>query len=169
MYEILTVYHGGTDEIKCPLVHVGRSNLDFGPGFYVTDLFLQAKEWAENVARLRDSEPVVTVYHLRQQDLIASCNHKIFTEYNREWLDFVAANRLGREVWKGFDYIEGGIANDRVVNTVRLYMNGIISADDAINRLKYFKPTNQICILKQQLLDNYLTFIESQKIEQDER
>lgn len=53
MYEVLTVYHGGTDEIKSPLVDIGRSNLDFGPGFYITDLYLQAKEWAELVADLR--------------------------------------------------------------------------------------------------------------------
>lgn len=65
MYEVLTVYHGGTDEIKSPLVHVGRPNLDFGPGFYITDLYLQAKEWAEQVADLRDSLPVASVYHLR--------------------------------------------------------------------------------------------------------
>ncbi len=64
-------------------------------------------------------------------------------------------------MWKGYDYIEGGIANDRVVNTVRLYMNGIISSEDALNRLKYFKPTNQICILNQDLLKEYLTFVES--------
>ncbi len=39
MYEVITVYHGGTNEIQSPLVHVGRPNLDFGPGFYVTDLY----------------------------------------------------------------------------------------------------------------------------------
>ena len=33
MYDILTVFHGGTDEIKTPLVDVGRPNLDFGLGF----------------------------------------------------------------------------------------------------------------------------------------
>lgn len=59
-------------------------------------------------------------------------------------------------------------ANDRVINTVRLYMNGFISSHEAIRRLKYYKPTNQICILNQQLLDEHLTFIESIKIETSE-
>lgn len=164
MYEVLTVYHGGTDEIKSPLVHVGRPNLDFGPGFYITDMYLQAKEWAEQVADLRDASPIVSAYHLRQQDILGCCNAKIFAEYNSEWLDFVTSNRLGKNVWKGYDYVEGGIANDRVINTVRLYMNGFISADEAIRRLKYYKPTNQICILNQQLLNEHLTFIKSVKI-----
>lgn len=163
MYDVLTVYHGGTDEIKSPLVDVGRPNLDFGPGFYVTDLYLQAKEWAENVAALRNADPVISVYHLRQREIISSARHKIFREYDRAWLDFVAGNRLEQELWQGYDYIEGGIADDRVVNTVRLYMSGIISSGDALVRLKYFKPTNQICILNQSLLNKYLTFIESIK------
>lgn len=168
MYEVLTVYHGGTEEIKSPLVHVGRPNLDFGPGFYITDLYLQAKEWAEQVADLRDASPIVSVYHLRQKDIIGSCNAKIFTEYNDEWLEFVTSNRLGKDVWKGYDYVEGGVANDRVINTVRLYMNGFISAGEAIHRLKYYKPTNQICILNQDLLNKHLTFVESINIESNE-
>lgn len=168
MYEVLTVYHGGTDEIKSPLVNVGRPNLDFGPGFYITDLYLQAKEWAEQVADLRDASPIVSVYHLRQQDVLGCCNSKIFTAYDTDWLEFVTSNRLGKEAWKGLDYVEGGVANDRVINTVRLYMTGFISADEALRRLKYYKPTNQICILNQQLLDEHLTFVESIKVGNDE-
>lgn len=162
MFEVLTVYHGSTEEIKKPLVHVGRSNLDFGPGFYTTDIHLQAKEWAEKVAAYRDCTPIVSTYHLHQAEIIHNSRHKIFTAYDREWLEFVTASRLGKDVWKEYDYIEGGIANDRVVNTVRLYMTGYVSADEALRRLKYYKPTNQICILNQRLLDEYLTFVESQ-------
>lgn len=168
MYEVLTVYHGGTDEITSPLVHVGRPNLDFGPGFYITELYIQAKEWAEQVADLRDASPIVSVYHLRQQDILACCKSKIFTAYDTDWLEFVTSNRLGKEAWKGLDYIEGGVANDRVINTVRLYMTGFISADEALRRLKYHKPTNQICILNQQLLDEHLTFVESIKVGNNE-
>ncbi len=164
MFDVLTVYHGGTDEVKSPLVNFGRSNLDFGPGFYITDLYLQAKEWAEQVADLRAGSPIISVYHLRQKDIIEGNKAKIFTEYNNEWLEFVTSNRLGREVWKGYDYVEGGIANDRVINTVRLFMNGFISADEAIRRLKYYKPNNQICILNQEVLDKNLSFVESIKL-----
>ena len=168
MNETLTVYHGGTDEIKHPLVNVGRQNLDFGPGFYVTDIYLQAKEWAEQMADLRDTSPIVSVYHLRQKDIIDRCNSKVFTAYDNEWLEFVTSNRMGKEAWKGYDYIEGGVANDRVINTVRLYMTGFISADEAIRRLKYYKPTNQICIRNQELLDEHLTFVKSIIINADD-
>lgn len=165
MYEVLTVYHGGTKEIKTPLVNVGRPNLDFGPGFYITDIHLQAKEWSEKMADLRQLPPVISVYHLHQKDMLGCCKYKIFKAYDDEWLEFVTSNRLGKDVWKGYDYIEGGVANDRVIDTVRLYMTGFITADDAIKRLKYYKPTNQICILNQHLLDTHLEFIESIKLE----
>lgn len=164
MYEVLTVYHGGTEEIKTPLVNVGRPNLDFGPGFYITDIHLQAKEWSEKMADLRQLPPIISVYHLHQKDILDCCKYKIFKAYDDEWLEFVTSNRLGKDVWKGYDYIEGGVANDRVIDTVRLYMTGFITADDAIKRLKYYKPTNQICILNQQLLDRHLEFTESIKI-----
>lgn len=34
-----------------------------------------------------------------------------------------------------YDYIEGGIANDRVIDTINLYMPGLMSADTALERL----------------------------------
>lgn len=164
MFEVLTVYHGGTDEIKSPLVHVGRPNLDFGPGFYVTDIYLQAKEWAEQVADFRKASPVVSVYQLHRRDILECSKSKVFMAYDNEWIEFVSSNRLGKKSWEGYDYIEGGVANDRVINTVRLYMTGFISANEAIRRLKYHKPTNQICILNQQMIDKHLVFVESKKL-----
>ncbi len=60
--------------------------------------------------------------------------------------------------------INGGIANDRVFNTVELYAAGLINADEALQRLSYHKPNNQICILNQKIIDNHLTFIGAERI-----
>ena len=38
----MKVYHGSTIIVREPLANVGRRNLDFGEGFYVTDLREQA-------------------------------------------------------------------------------------------------------------------------------
>ncbi len=164
MFEILTVYHGGTEEIKTPKVNVGRPQLDFGPGFYVTDIYTQAASWATRVAADRKGSPVVNIYNLRQREIRSAGRCKVFAAYNREWLEFVAASRLGEEPWAGFDYIEGGVADDRVVNTVRLYMGGFLSADEALGRLRYFKPANQICILSQSLLESYMDFMDCEEV-----
>ena len=40
------VYHGCIEEIRHPLTNIGRENLDFGKGFYVTDIKKQAQTWA---------------------------------------------------------------------------------------------------------------------------
>ena len=37
-----TLYHGSTQPIEYPLAKIGRDNLDFGKGFYVTCLRRQA-------------------------------------------------------------------------------------------------------------------------------
>ena len=42
----MRVYHGSTVIVDAPLVGAGRRNLDFGLGFYVTDLEQQAVSWA---------------------------------------------------------------------------------------------------------------------------
>ena len=78
MDDIMTVYHGGTEDINVPKVDVGRENLDFGPVFYVTDIFTQARDWALKIADDRDSIPIVNTYHLKHKELLSKYRYKIF-------------------------------------------------------------------------------------------
>lgn len=41
----MKVYHGSVIEVSNPLVSLGRQNLDFGEGFYVTDM--RQNGWGE--------------------------------------------------------------------------------------------------------------------------
>lgn len=43
-------------------------------------------------------------------------------------------------------------------------MGGYISVENALGRLQYFKPTNQICLLNQELTEQYLIFVESHNL-----
>ena len=47
---MLTVYHGSTYRVEQPLAGVCRPNLDFGVGFYLTNLKDQAIRWALRTA-----------------------------------------------------------------------------------------------------------------------
>ena len=58
MSEII-VYHGGTEKVELPICKFGRRNLDFGQGFYVTDLRKQAVDWATLVADRRKLPPII--------------------------------------------------------------------------------------------------------------
>jgi len=60
--------------------------------------------------------------------------------------------------------VEGGVANDNVIDTVEDYENGIISAQQALGQLKYKKVNHQICILNQEIIDKYLKFISSESL-----
>lgn len=57
-----------------------------------------------------------------------------------------------------YDIIEGGIANDRVFDTVELYSNGLIDKLTALQRLKFEKPNYQICFSSQRAIDECLSF-----------
>lgn len=83
------------------------------------------------------------------------------------WLDFVIANRKGIEVAKEFDIIEGGVANDQVIDTVEDYENGRITAEQALSQLRYKQPNHQLCIKNQEIIDKHLHFIASYTIKDE--
>ena len=56
---------------------------------------------------------------------------------------------------KQYDMVEGGIANDNVIDTVEDYENGIITAEQALGQLIYKKLNHQICILNQAIIHIY--------------
>lgn len=159
------VYHGGIEIIEQPLVHIGRDNLDFGKGFYVTDVLKQAKTWAQIKSRYYlDAEGVINYYLFDFDNAVAEFRFKKFERYDREWLHFIVDCRQGKPVWKAFDIIEDGVANDRVIDTVENYMAGMIDEERALGLLAMHQPNNQICILNQEVVDKYLKFEKSTKM-----
>lgn len=163
MKEII-VYHGGTDVIENPICKFGRSNLDFGQGFYITDIKEQAITWANNVARNRNKVAVINRYILERDAIIKEYRCKVFAAYNKEWLEFIAGNRIGLELYKEYDYVEGGVANDRVVDTINLYLAGLIDFDSALRELSKHSPNNQICILNQDIINKHLKFYGTEQL-----
>lgn len=156
--DILEVYHAGTDRIEKPDCLRGRRNLDFGQGFYVTDIYDQAYKFAISKSRDRNLPALINTYLLDRKTILEEARHLIFTKYDQEWLEFIVACRNGDEIWKNYDYIEGGVADDRVIDTVNMYIQGFISQERALQNLIYMKPNNQICILNQELLSKHLQF-----------
>lgn len=105
---------------------------------------------------------MLNIYEL---DAIADeYRHLVFDGYSEQWLDFIVANRRGEASWKAFDIVEGGIANDKVFDTIEIYMAGQITKDVAIGRLRYEKPNQQLCILNQKLADEALHFLKCETL-----
>ena len=154
----IVVYHGGTEKVEFPICKFGRRNLDFGQGFYVTDLRKQAVDWASQMADRRNLPPIINRYRLNRDAILAEARCKVFMAYDKEWLEFIVASRRGQNVADNYDYIEGGVANDRVIDTVNLYMAGLMDLDTALARLSEHRPNNQMCLLSQEISDKYLIF-----------
>lgn len=158
---MITVFHGGVTRIEAPLVKAGRKDLDFGQGFYVTRLFNQAKVWADRTARQQMVTPIVNEYELDIEAIANDCRYLKFEHYDSAWLQFIVACRGGYDSSKDYDCVEGGVANDRVIDTVEGYINGTINEENALQELAKHQPNNQICILNQQVIDKYLKFVKT--------
>ena len=117
-----TLYHGSSIEVKTPRTDAGRRNLDFGRGFYVTNLKLQAEKWAVVVGGRHNDEDE------------------------------------GEDAAEGYDAVEGGVANDQVIDTVEDYEMGRITAEQALDQLRFKKPNHQLCIRNQEIIDKHLHF-----------
>lgn len=156
----MILYHGSFLEIAEPdLVH-SRSNVDFGRGFYVTPLYEQAVKWCGKFKR-RGRDGVISHYVF---DEIYEDELKVlkFDSYSEDWLEFILNCRREKDT-TDYDLVVGGVANDRVFNTVELYFDGLIDKKEAINRLRYEKSNLQICFRTEKAL-RYLRFEGSERI-----
>lgn len=172
----MLVYHGSLSEIKKPDLNIGRFNLDFGKGFYVTTLKKQSEKWAlrrEAMAKFTSDDkiikPIVNVYEFKALDL----NMLTFDSYDEKWLDFVVENRKKNksEFNEKYDVIYGNVADDDVARAIDDYLE--LLSKNRVNKdvknallfqLKFSKPNDQYCYVTNKGL-NCVKFIESYEVE----
>ncbi|NEN75544.1 DUF3990 domain-containing protein [Pelistega sp. NLN82] len=148
-------YHGSTVEVTQPNITFSRKNLDFGQGFYTIPIKQQAINWAMRFKRL--GKNAVLNYYEFDETLFTQFHTKTFYSYSEQWLDFILANRIGITV-ETFDIILGGVANDRIFNTIELLTESLITKQEALGRLMYEENNQQICFLNQTILNQHLIF-----------
>lgn len=141
------LYHGSDLEIPKPDLAHSRANVDFGCGFYTTPLYAQAEKWCGRFRR-RGRAGIISCYDFEEKDALKVLR---FAEYSQEWLDFILTCRRGMDA-TDYDVVIGGVANDRVFNTVELYFDGLIDKTEAIKRLRYEKPNLQLCFRTEKAL-----------------
>lgn len=164
---MMTLFHGSHTRVSQPLAKAGRKNLDFGSGFYMTNIETQAQSWAIVVAsrKGRTTTAIVSKYIFdKERALKDGVRFKVFHEYDLEWLDYVVSCRKGMDYSSIYDVVEGGIANDNVIDTVEDYEKGIITAEQALGQLRYKQVNHQLCILNQFVIDKYLQFVGSEEV-----
>ena len=140
----LLLYHGSNVCVRTPRLFVFDRRADFGPGFYLTQSQAQAARWAWVVSKRRGSRSAqASVFEYHKQE--ANCLRMLqFDGATVEWLSFIAANRRGERTDE-YDIVQGPVANDNSMPTLRLYFAGVYSEEEAVKRL-----------LPQKLCDQYV-------------
>lgn len=129
------LYHGSRVAVEYPEIRVQRFQKDFFWGFYCTAIERQAIRWATKFG----TAGVVNVYSFDDQ---AELSIKRFPEMTEEWLDFVAACRVGTP--HSYDVVEGPMADDTIFNYVQSFLDGEISRAAFWELAKFKYPTHQI-------------------------
>ena len=98
--------------------------------------------------------PTVMRYELNNEifNLKSSCLKKLwFSTPSVEWLDFVRDNRRisalkvhNTEPRHNYDIVYGPIANDKVVDVVDEYIDGLITAEEVILRVRVIPSVFQM-------------------------
>jgi len=120
----MRVFHGSYTIVDVIDLTKGRSNLDFGKGFYVTSIRSQAEFWAARTGRFHKTEGVVSEFEF-YENAFEHYDLKVlrFSGYDEQWLDFVVLNRDPQSPIPAHDYdiVEGPVANDDVSNRINDY------------------------------------------------
>lgn len=88
---------------------------------------------------------------------------KRFNALDKNWLEFIKENRVKGGIQHTYDAVIGPVADDNTMETVQLYMSGILKADEAVERLRYNKVNNQVSFHTQKAL-KYLHFEERREV-----
>ena len=75
---------------------------------------------------------------------VPSLKVKRFDRLNEEWLEFIKKNRSKGGLQHDYDVVIGPVADDNTMETVQLYMANILTAEEAVERLRYNKVNNQV-------------------------
>lgn len=155
----MKLYHGSSLEIQEPDIGRSRIDIDFGPGFYLTDDRRMASKWA-----CSKSESVLNAYNLDMSELKVK-----ELALNEEWLHYVMGNRTGsREEYptfddKGYDVIIGATADDKLFNIIDMYNDGLISTENAIKVMNCMNYSKQVVLKTQKAIDK-LEFLYSHEL-----
>lgn len=151
----MILWHGSNVAVPRPDTLHSRARVDFGRGFYATPLREQAARLCARYARL-GGKGVLSRYEFDEKAAEGlSCLS--FPVYGDEWLTFVLACRRGED-GTAFDIVRGGVADDKVFNTVELFFNGLLPREEALKRLRFERPNEQVCFRTQRAIDACLRF-----------
>jgi hypothetical protein len=143
----MILYHGSNQTVAVPRLLEQTRGLDFGAGFYLTTSESQASRFAEIITGRRKSGiSTVNVYEYDMDAAVLNLNICKFSSADKNWLDFVCANRTRTYSGESFDIVIGAVANDTVMPAIQAYLSEYINEEATLITLKTAKLVDQICL-----------------------
>ena len=156
------IYLGSAERIEKPVYGKGNRRNDYGLGFYCTDKYPLAGEWAVS----KESDGYINIYELDFHGLkILNLNSRQYSALH--WLTILLENRrfnIADEMpneardyllktfnipYRDYDVIIGYRADDSYFSFAQDFINGTISYEKLIKALKLGKLGEQIVLISQ--------------------
>lgn len=163
----MILYHGSLDLIKKPVFGYGKTNNDYGPGFYCTQNLELAKEWA---AQDPEKDGWANEYSIEIDGLkLLNLNGSEYTILN--WLsvlakyrDFRVSTPIARQgknylienfsvPVENYDMIMGYRADDSYFSFARAFVNNELSIAQLANAMRLGKLGEQYVLKSQKAFD----------------
>lgn len=135
----MKLYHVSDRIIKAPDIHAGRSNADFGPGFYLSTDEEFSGNWAREKA---NTDIYVNVYDLDTDGLAVKTLSR-----NIEWFKIIYNNRLSRgDGLSDCDVAIGPVAADTLFDTLGIATSGLIEDEIALAIISIGHEYTQVAV-----------------------
>ena len=140
---MLKLYHGTNMTFEKVELSQCLPYKDFGRGFYLTPIRPQALGRARDKCQFEGGTPTIMTFLFDDKEL-TSLNVKRFEGTNAEWARFILANRNRRtKQHHDYDIVIGPVADDGVINSIRLYETKVIDFDTLLKKLIGARPNIQ--------------------------
>jgi hypothetical protein len=175
---MITVFHGSDHIVKKPDYLGGKSDNDYGNGFYTTEYEERARSWA--ALNGESGQSIVNVYHL---DIDALKVLDLNDCGVLSWIAEVVANRgtdqeaagvvgnriveLYRVDTEGADIIRGYRADDSYTQVIEAFLMNQINITE-VERLFYKGSLGNQIFLKSQKAFDYITWAKAYEVEEQE-
>ena len=137
----MILYHGSNVEVNTIDLTKSKRYKDFGQAFYLSAEREQAQKMAEAKVVQFGGEESISMFEFDESNLSSNAlNVRVFTEYSKEWAEFVFTNRDENQTFvHPYDIVYGPIADDYIGLQIRDFKRNNISFEQFLHNIKYHK------------------------------
>ena len=140
----MILYHGSNQDFRSVDLSKSKDKRDFGKGFYTTTIKEQAQQWAYAMFTRFGGDGIYLYEFIFPPS--SDLKSKKYLEISDEWFDFILLNRTSIGLQHDYDFVQGPVANDKIVLTITGFIDGLYSREEAMHRLRYSKANDQVSL-----------------------